>query len=59
VKTFESKLKEKNKDVDIKIYDGAQHAFMNPENKSGYDDAAAKDAWSRIDAFFAKTLKGS
>lgn len=59
VKTFESKLKEKNKDVDVKIYDGAQHAFMNPENKTGYDDAAAKDAWSRIDAFFTKTLKGS
>lgn len=57
VKTFESKLKEKNKDVDIKIYDGAQHAFMNPENKTGYDDAAAKDAWSRIDAFFTRTLK--
>jgi carboxymethylenebutenolidase len=56
VKTFEAKLKEKNKDVDIKIYDGAQHAFMNPENKTGYDDAAAKDAWSRIDAFFARTL---
>ncbi len=59
VKTFESKLKEKNKDVDIKIYDGAQHAFMNPENKTGYDDAASKDAWARIDAFFARTLKGS
>lgn len=57
VKTFESKLEEKNKDVDIKIYDGAQHAFMNPENKTGYDDAAAKDAWSRIDAFFARTLR--
>ncbi|HEX4517133.1 MAG TPA: dienelactone hydrolase family protein [Polyangiaceae bacterium] len=57
VRTFESKLKEKNKDVDIKIYDGAQHAFMNPENKTGYDDAAAKDAWTRIDAFFARTLR--
>jgi carboxymethylenebutenolidase len=45
VKTFESKLKEKNKDVDIKIYDGAQHAFMNPENKTGYDEPASKDAW--------------
>jgi len=57
VKTFESKLKEKNKDVDIKIYDGAQHAFMNPENKTGYDEASSKDAWTRIDAFFARTLK--
>ncbi len=57
VRTFEAKLKEKNKDVDVKIYDGAAHAFMNPENKTGYDDAASKDAWSRIDAFLARTLK--
>ena len=27
-------------------------------NKEGYDAAAATEAWSRIDAFFTRTLKG-
>jgi dienelactone hydrolase len=31
---------------------------MNPNNEDGYDAAAAHDAWSRIDAYFARTLKG-
>jgi dienelactone hydrolase len=31
---------------------------MNPDNKEGYHEKAAQDAWRRIDAFFAKKLKG-
>jgi carboxymethylenebutenolidase len=57
VRAFSDQLKAAHKDADVKIYDGAKHAFMNPNNKDGYDDAAANDAWSRIDAFFARTLK--
>ncbi len=57
VHAFEAKMKEKKKDVDIKVYDGAQHAFMNEENKTGYDANATKDAWARIDAFLTRTLK--
>ena len=30
---------------------------MNPNNKDGYDAAAANDAWLRIEAFFARTLQ--
>jgi carboxymethylenebutenolidase len=56
VRAFEKQLKTTDKDVDIKIYDSAGHAFMNPNNKGGYDEGAAKDAWGRIDAFFARTL---
>jgi carboxymethylenebutenolidase len=56
VRAFADKLKAEHKDVDIKIYDGAKHAFMNPYNKAAYDEAAAKDAWTRIDAFLARTL---
>jgi len=56
VRAFEAKLKEKNKDVDIKIYDGAQDAFMNPNDATGYDPAASKDAWSRIGSFSSRTL---
>jgi len=34
VRAFDEALRATNKDVDIKIYDGAGHAFMNPNNKS-------------------------
>jgi carboxymethylenebutenolidase len=56
VKVFENALKQTGHDVDIKIYDGAGHAFMNPNNKEGYVPAAAADAQARIDAFLAKHL---
>jgi carboxymethylenebutenolidase len=58
VNQFAAQLKGKGKAIDFKEYEGAGHAFMNPNNKEGYDDAAAKDAWGRIDAFFGRTLKG-
>ena len=58
VRTFETQLKAAHKDADIKVFDGKAHAFMNPGNKDGFDAAAATEAWSRIDAFFARTLKG-
>ncbi len=57
VRTFEGAMRGAGKDVDIKIYDPDGHAFMNPNNKEGYDAAAAQDAWARIDTFFAKKLK--
>lgn len=59
VKAFEQAMKEKKKDVNIKIYDGAGHAFTNPNNKSGYVEAAANDAVTSIDNFFSRTLGGS
>jgi carboxymethylenebutenolidase len=59
VKTFEAAMKAAGKPIDVKIYEGAGHAFANPNNPwGGYREAAAKDAWSRTTAFFAKTLKG-
>jgi carboxymethylenebutenolidase len=58
VTAFAQALKADHKDADIKIYDGAKHAFMNPNNKDGYDPAATKDAWSRIDAWLAGKLGG-
>jgi carboxymethylenebutenolidase len=59
VRAFESQLKERKKDVDIKLYPGAGHAFMNPNNKAGYAAESANDAWARVDSFFARTLGGS
>jgi carboxymethylenebutenolidase len=57
VKAFDSALKADGKTADIKIYDGAGHAFENPNNKQGYRPEAANDASQRITAFFAKYLK--
>ena len=59
VQVFADTLRKDHKDADIKVYDGAKHAFMNPNSKESYDEAAAKDAWSRIDAFFSQKLEGS
>jgi carboxymethylenebutenolidase len=57
VHAFEKAMKSAGKKVDIKIYDGAGHAFENPNNKTGYREASAQDAWERITAFFDRTLK--
>lgn len=59
VNAFDAALKKAGKSSDIKIYAGAGHAFMNPNNTGGYVKAAADDAWARIDAFLAKRLKRS
>lgn len=57
VRAFEKVMKDAGKTVDVKIYDGAGHAFENPNNKSGYRQDAAADAWARMLGFFGKTLK--
>ena len=59
VKAFEAAMKKAGKTVDVKVYEGAGHAFANVDNPwGGYREAAAKDAWSRTTAFLAKYLKG-
>ncbi|HXY00974.1 MAG TPA: dienelactone hydrolase family protein [Candidatus Limnocylindrales bacterium] len=57
VHAFETAMKSAGKTADIKIYDGAGHAFQNPNNKAGYRPEAAADSDKRIDAFFAKNLR--
>ena len=58
VKAFEAAMKKDGHTIDVKLYPGAAHAFANPNNPwGGYREAAAKDAWSRTQAFFAKYLK--
>jgi carboxymethylenebutenolidase len=56
VRAFESALKKQGTPVDIKIYDGAGHAFANPSG-GNYRPDAAKDAWRRTTAFLAQNLK--
>ena len=58
VKAFETAMKKAGKSVDVKIYDGAGHAFANFNNPwGGCREAGAKDAWARTLAFFAANLK--
>ncbi|HVE71146.1 MAG TPA: dienelactone hydrolase family protein [Thermoanaerobaculia bacterium] len=59
VKKFGQTLTAAGKLGDIKVYEGAGHAFMNPNNTQGYDAAAAQDAWKRIDGFFDRTLRAN
>src|SRR5688572_24308045 len=59
VKKFGGELTKYGKLGDIKIYEGAGHAFMNPNNKEGYDASAARDAWGRIDRFFDRNLRAN
>ncbi len=57
VEKFEKAMQAANKPIDVKIYEGAGHAFENPNNKLGYRPEAAEDAWSRTLNFLNKTLK--
>lgn len=57
VDAFTIALKTRGKDADIKVFMMQGHAFMNPNNKAGYHESAATEAWQRIDAFFARTLQ--
>jgi carboxymethylenebutenolidase len=56
VRAFEGAMKAAGKITDIKIYDGAGHAFQNPNNQQGYRREAAADAGQRISVFFQKYL---
>ena len=57
VHAFEKTMKAQGKYVDLKIYDGAGHAFENPTNTNGYRPEAATDAWSRTVTFLTKALR--
>ena len=57
VHKFEQQMKELGKQIEVKIYDDAGHAFENPNNKQGYRAADAEDAWKRTVEFLASTLK--
>ena len=56
VKAFQKTLTGLGRYVDIKIYDGAGHAFENPNNQTGYRPEAAADAWTRTVAFLKKAI---
>jgi carboxymethylenebutenolidase len=41
---------------DIKIYPGTKHSFFNADRPANYDEAAARDSWERVLAFFGEHL---
>jgi len=57
VKKFEQTLRDLGRQVEIKIYPDAGHAFENPNNKAGYMPEDAADAWQRTVNFLASKLK--
>jgi carboxymethylenebutenolidase len=57
VQAFQAAMKKAGKSFDAKIYDGAGHGFENPNNKDGYRQAAAEDAWSRSVTFLHSKLQ--
>lgn len=57
VNAFKKTMTGLDKRVDVKIYDGAGHAFENSTNVKSYRPEAAADAWARSVAFLNKSLR--
>lgn len=58
VKQMEAALNAAGIENDIKVFDGAQHAFFN-DTRPSYHEAASKEAWARTLGWFEKYLKAS
>lgn len=56
VEPLKAALTKAGKNLDIKVYAGAKHAFNNNTNADRYNAEAAKDAWGRTVSFFKKNL---
>jgi carboxymethylenebutenolidase len=57
VEAFKKGMTNAQRVFEVKIYPGAGHGFMNPNNKDGYRPEAAADAWTRIINFLKGALK--
>jgi carboxymethylenebutenolidase len=57
VEAFEKAMLADRKSIEVKTYTGAGHAFENPNNKLGYRESDAKDAWARTLTFLSSKLK--
>ena len=56
VHDLERKLKDLGKQVDMKIYKNADHAFFNDTRPEVYDAEASADSWQRTIAFMRQHL---
>ena len=57
VHAFEQTMQSLHKQIVVKIYPDAGHAFENSNNKGGYRRADAKAAQAQMRSFFARELK--
>lgn len=57
VNAFADALKKAGGKIQLHVYKGRGHAFINPNNKDGYHEADASDAWAKTRAFLAAELK--
>lgn len=55
-KALAEKLQQMGKNVELKVYPNAEHAFFNDARPEVYNDAAANDAWQRTLDFFRKHI---
>ena len=55
VATFQATMQRLGKEVDIHVYEGAEHAFANPSG-TAYEPKAAEDAWRLTIAFLREHL---
>ena len=56
VRELETELRGQGRDVEMFIYEGAQHAFFNDERPDVYDAGASAAAWDRTLEFFRSSL---
>jgi carboxymethylenebutenolidase len=56
VVAFQEQARRLGKNVTMEVFDGVGHAFMNPNNTAGYQEAAATRAWKSILDFLAVSL---
>ncbi|HEX6717125.1 MAG TPA: dienelactone hydrolase family protein [Pyrinomonadaceae bacterium] len=56
VRELERKVKDLGKQIEVKIYPGAGHAFFNDQHPEAYNAEAAADAWRRTVAFLREHL---
>jgi carboxymethylenebutenolidase len=56
VHELERQLKSLGKQIEVKIYPGADHAFFNDTRPQVYNAEAAADAWQRTIEFLRKHL---
>jgi carboxymethylenebutenolidase len=54
---FAKAMKADGKKIEFHVYPGVNHAFMNPNNPSVYNEMQTSKAWKTIFAFLNKNLK--
>ncbi len=57
VHKFDAQMKVLGKKIELVIYPDAGHAFENPNNRTGYREQDARDAWKKTVAFLETNLK--